>query len=363
MFYNLLYPLTEHVPLFNLFQYLTVRAGGAMVTAFVLSLLVGPWLIQKFRTLQVHFKTVRENLPENHAATKTGTPSMGGVLIWGTLMGSVLLWGDWKNAYLWLTIAAVTGFGLIGFADDFLKMTQIRKGGVPGKVRLLCGGLIAAAAIYIFGEVLDTPRAYDVFIPFLKDVVIPLGTCGYILFGTLVIVGAANAVNLTDGLDGLASGTSVIAAGSFALIAYIVGRVDFTEYLFVHYVPGAGELMVFCAALAGACLGFLWFNAPPARIFMGDTGSLVLGSSLGMVAVITKHEIVLAIIGGVFVIEALSVMLQVASFKLRKKRIFRMAPLHHHYEKAGLPESTIVVRAWIIAFFFALVGLASFKLR
>lgn len=363
MFYHLLFPLTEQFPIFNLFQYLTVRAGGAMFTAFIFSLLFGPWLIQKFRTLQVHFKTVRENLPANHAATKTGTPSMGGVLIWGTLMASLLLWGDWANGYLWLTVAVVTGFGLIGFADDFLKMTQIRRGGVPGRVRLVCGALIAALAIYVFGEVMDTPRAYDVFVPFLKDVVLPLGVAGYILFGTLVIVGAANAVNLTDGLDGLASGTSVIAAGSFAVIAYIVGRVDFTEYLLVHYVPGAGELMVFCSALVGACLGFLWFNAPPARIFMGDTGSLVLGSSLGMVAIITKHEIILAIIGGLFVAEAVSVMLQVASFKTTGKRIFRMAPLHHHYEQKGVPESTIVVRFWVIAFFLALIGLASFKLR
>lgn len=358
-----LQPLAEDYQIFNLLNYLTVRAGGALITAFLLSVFFGPKLIEKFRQMQVHFKTVRDNLPENHAKSKVGTPSLGGVLMWLALISSLALWADWRNALLLITVFVATGFALIGFADDYLKLSLMRRGGVPGKVRLLCGAIIAALAIYMYGEVLQAEGAYDVYVPFLKDVMLPLGLGLYILFGTVVVVGAANAVNLTDGLDGLATGPSIMVAGSFALIAYIVGRVDFTDYLLVQYIPGAGELAVYLAALIGACMGFLWFNAPPAKIFMGDTGSLLLGGSFGIVAILTKHEILLAIIGGLFVLETVSVMLQVASFKLTGKRIFLMAPLHHHYEKKGLPETTIVIRFWIVAFIFALIGLASFKLR
>ena len=363
MFYNLLYPLAGQVQVFNLFQYITVRAAGALATSLILSLLLGPLMIRRFKEMQKHYKTVREDLPSRHAETKTGTPSMGGVLIFGSLATSTLLWADWRNAYVWLTLGVVTVFAAVGFMDDFLKMSRIRPKGVPGKVRLLIGALTAAGAVYVFGQVLDAPRAYDVFLPFLKGAAVPLGLWGFLIFGPLVVVGSANAVNLTDGLDGLATVPALIVAASFAMIAYIVGRADFTEYLYVHYVPGAAELTIFCAALVGSCLGFLWFNAPPAQIFMGDTGSLTLGSALGMVAVVTKNEVVLAIVGGLFVVETLSVMIQVASFKLTGRRVFRMAPLHHHFEQLGWPESTIVVRFWIISIIMALIGLATFKLR
>ena len=363
MFYNLLYPLAEQFPIFNLFQYITVRAGGAMVTTLLLTLFFGPKIIRKFREMQRHYKTVREDLPERHAKTKVGTPSMGGVMIYGSMLISTLLWADLTNMYIWLALGTVTAYATIGFIDDFLKMSQIRKGGVPGKIRLLAGILVSLGVIYVFGQVLEAPKAYDVFIPFVKNYAMPLGMMGFMVFGTLVIVGTANAVNLTDGLDGLATVPALIAAGSFAAIAYVVGRADFTEYIYIHYIPGAAELTIFCAAIVGACLGFLWFNAPPASIFMGDTGSLTLGSSLGVVAVLTKHELVLAIIGGVFVLETLSVMIQVFSFKVFGRRVFLMAPLHHHFEQKGWAESQIVIRFWIIAILFALVGLATLKLR
>lgn len=363
MLYNLLFPLAEQIPVFNLFQYITVRAGGALVTAFVLSLIVGPKMIARFRELQVGYQTVREDLPEQHAATKTGTPSMGGVMIYATIALATLLWADVTNPYVWLTLGAVTAFALVGFWDDFLKMSGRRRQGLPGRWRLFMGLLVSLVVVYVFGEVLAAPGAYDVFIPFLKDVSVPLGLWGFAVFGFFVIVGTTNAVNLTDGLDGLATVPALIAASAFALIAYIVGRADFTEYLYVHHVPGAAELTIFCAAIVGACMGFLWFNAPPARIFMGDTGSLTLGSSLGVVAVLTKHELQLAIIGGLFVIEALSSIIQVASFKMTGRRVFLMAPIHHHFEKKGWPETRIVIRFWIIAILFALIGLATLKLR
>ena len=363
MFYNVLYPLAEQFPIFNLFQYITVRAAGAMVTTLVLTLFFGPRIITKFKELQRHYKTVREDLPERHAQTKTGTPSMGGVMIYGSLVIATLLWADLKNTYVWLALGAVTAYAAIGFADDFLKMSRLRPKGVPGRVRLLAGIVVSVGVIYVFGQVLEAPKAYDVFIPFIKNFALPLGLLGFMAFGTLVIVGTANAVNITDGLDGLATVPAMIAAGSFAVIAYVVGRADFTEYLYIHYIPGAAELTIFCAALVGACLGFLWFNAPPARIFMGDTGSLTLGSALGVVAVLTKHELVLALIGGVFVVETLSVIIQVFSFKVFGRRVFLMAPLHHHFEQKGWAESQIVIRFWIIAILFALVGLATLKLR
>jgi phospho-N-acetylmuramoyl-pentapeptide-transferase len=363
MLYNLLPPLAEHAQFFNLFKYITVRAGGALATALFLSLLFGPMLIRSFARIQHHYKTVRDDLPARHAATKTGTPTMGGVLILGSLVASTLLWADVTNLYVLLTLGVVVAFGAIGFLDDWLKITLKRRGGLPGKVRLLAETLVALAALYGVALLVGSDTLYTLFVPFFKTVALPLGVMGFVLFGALVVVGSANAVNLTDGLDGLATVPAMIAAGSFGLIAYIVGRVDFSSYLLVPYVPGVGELTVFCAALVGSCLGFLWFNAPPARIFMGDTGSLALGAALGMVAVLTKHELVLAIIGGIFVLETVSVMVQVASFKLTGKRVFRMAPIHHHFEQKGWAESTIVIRFWIISLVLALVGLASFKLR
>lgn len=363
MFYNLLFPLADQFPIFNLFQYITVRAGAALVTALLLSLVIGPKMIRTFKRLQVNHKTVRDDLPERHAETKTGTPSMGGVMIYGTIAVSTLLWADLTNVYVWLVLGTVTAFGLMGFADDFLKMTGRRPQGLPGKWRLFTGLIISLCVVYVFGEVLAAPEAYSVFIPFLKDVSIPLEFWAFAVFGFFVIVGTTNAVNLTDGLDGLATVPALIAAGAFGLIAYIVGRADFTQYLYIHHVPGTAELTIFCAAIVGACLGFLWYNAPPAKIFMGDTGSLTLGSSLGVVAVLTKHELQLAIIGGLFVIEALSSILQVASYKMTRKRIFLMAPLHHHFEKKGWPETQIVIRFWIVAIIFALIGLSTLKLR
>ncbi|MBI1364034.1 MAG: phospho-N-acetylmuramoyl-pentapeptide-transferase [Proteobacteria bacterium] len=363
MLYNLLTPLADQIQFFNLFKYITVRCGGALATALFVSLLVGPALIRHFARIQHHYKTVRDDLPARHAETKTGTPTMGGVLILGTLLLSTLLWADMTNLYVLLTLCVVAAFGLIGFVDDWLKITLKRRGGLPGRVRLGAEAVVAILALYGVSLVLGTAALYTLFIPFFKTLALPLGVWGFLAFGSLVIVGSANAVNLTDGLDGLATVPAMIAAGSFALIAYIVGRVDFSAYLLVQYVPGVGELAVFCAALVGSCLGFLWFNAPPARIFMGDTGSLAMGAALGMVAVLTKHELVLAIIGGIFVLETVSVMVQVTSFKLTGRRVFRMAPLHHHFEQKGWAESTIVIRFWIISLILALVGLASFKLR
>ena len=363
MLYNFLFPFADQYQIFNLFQYITVRAGGALITALLLSLMVGPHMIAYFRKMQKNYKTVREDLPERHAATKTGTPSMGGVMIYGTIALATLLWADLRNGYIWLTLGAITAFALIGFWDDFLKMSGRRRQGLSGRWRLFMGLVVSLVVVYVSGEILATPQAYHVFLPFVKDVDVHLGMWGYAVFGFFVIVGTTNAVNLTDGLDGLATVPVMIAAATFGLIAYTVGRVDFTEYLYVQHVPGSAELTIFCMAVVGACLGFLWFNAPPAQIFMGDTGSLTLGSSLGVVAVLTKHEIQLAIIGGLFVIEAASSLLQVASFKMTGRRIFLMAPLHHHFEKKGWPETQIVIRFWIVAILFALIGLATLKLR
>ena len=363
MFYNFLYPMAEQFPLLNIFQYITVRSGGALVTALLLSLLFGPWMIAHFKKMQVHYKTVREDLPERHAETKTGTPSMGGVMIYGTIAVATLLWADLTNGYVWLTLGAVTAFALTGFWDDFLKMSGRRRQGLAGKWRLFIGLVVSLAVVFVLGEVLAAPQAYNVFVPFVKEMSLPLGLWGFSVFGFFVIVGTTNAVNLTDGLDGLATVPALIAAGTFGLIAYIVGRADFTDYLYVQHVPGTAELTIFCMAVVGACLGFLWFNAPPAQIFMGDTGSLTLGSSLGVMAVLTKHELHLAIIGGLFVIEALSSIVQVASYKTTGRRVFLMAPLHHHFEKKGWPETQIVIRFWIVAILFALIGLATLKLR
>lgn len=366
MFYNLLYPLHEQFQLFNLFQYITVRAGGALFTALVLSWLIGPGLIDRFRSFQHKhkFKTVRDHMVAEHVVAKQGTPTMGGVLILGTLVTSTLLWADMTNAYVLVTLLVVLGFGIMGFIDDYLSVTGIRKGGMPGRVRLLIGAAIALTAAFIVQYIHQGPQPHDLFVPYLKNVVLPLGLYGFLTFSVLVVVGSANGVNLTDGLDGLATVPAMLVALSFAAIAYIVGRTDFTGYLGVYYVPGVGELAVFCAALVGACLGFLWFNAPPARIFMGDTGSLAMGAGLGIIAVMLKMELVLAIVGGIFVLETLSVMLQVSYFKMTKgKRLFKMAPLHHHFERSGWAESTIVIRFWIISIVFALIGLSSLKLR
>ncbi|MFZ2587837.1 MAG: phospho-N-acetylmuramoyl-pentapeptide-transferase [Alphaproteobacteria bacterium] len=360
MFYHVLYPLHEYVSVLNLFQYITVRAGGAMLTAFFMWLWLGPWVIGHFRIWQKGGDTVKDILPH---MGKQGTPTMGGVLVIGTLVVSTLLWANLFNPYIWLLMFVVLAFFGLGLADDWCKITRRWKRGVPGKVRLLVGSMTSAAFVLGYLHVAPPDVGTLVVFPFLKNWIVAAGTTGLVLFGVFVIVGSANAVNLTDGLDGLVSIPAVIVAVTLAILAYIMGRVDFTEYLHLPYIPGAGEVTIMLAALAGAMLGFLWFNAPPARIFLGDTGSLPVGALLGASAVLMKQEFALAIIGGLFVMETVSVMLQVASFKLTGKRMFKMAPLHHHFEQHGWPESTIVVRFWIISVILALVGLATLKVR
>lgn len=361
MFYNFIYPYADAWSFLNVFQYLTVRSGAALATSFFLSVFLFPWFIEKLKTVQVGRKTVRDDHPEGTTSSKQGTPSMGGMMIVATLIGSTLLWGNLASPYVWLLISTVLGFSAIGFVDDLLSLKGVKRG-IPGKLRLLLEALIVIAvsvAILNIGSD-DTTNLY---LPFFKDIAFDLGVFGFVMFSTLVVVGSANAVNITDGLDGLVSVPAAVVAGSFALLAYIVGRTDFTSYLHIPYVAGAGEVAVFCSALAGSMLGFLWYNAPPARIFMGDTGSLAVGSALGTSAIILKQEVLLAIIGGLFVIETFSVIIQVLSFKLTGKRVFRMAPIHHHFEHKGWPESTIVVRFWIISIILALIGLATLKLR
>ena len=362
MLYNLLYPLVHDFALFNLFKYLTFRSGGAVLTSLVMTFATGPAIIRWLKSKQREGQPIREDGPESHLLTKKGTPTMGGVMILLSVVTSTILWADMTKHYVWIVLFVTIGYGLVGFGDDYLKLTKRNSKGLPGKLKLLLQftiGLIAAIWIH---EVAPENMSTHLAVPFFKDVLINLGVF-YFIFVMLVMVGASNAVNLTDGLDGLAIVPIMITAGCFALIAYLVGNKDFALYLQLHHVPNSSELAVFCAALVGASLGFLWFNAPPAQVFMGDTGSLAFGGSLGVVSVITKHELVLAIIGGLFVAEAVSVILQVASFKLTGKRIFRMAPLHHHFEKLGWKEPTIVIRFWIIASIMALIGLSTLKLR
>tara|TARA_Y100000588_G_C14262694_1_gene928356 strand:+ start:464 stop:1549 length:1086 start_codon:yes stop_codon:yes gene_type:complete len=359
--YNYLFPLADDYQIFNLFRYLTFRTGGAVITALVLSFLIGPRMIDWLRMRQQGGQPIRGDGPETHFAKK-GTPTMGGLMILVALIGSTLLWADIQNPYIWLVLAITASFGLIGFVDDFLKLRNRNSSGLPSLIKLLLQIIVAlcvAVAIYS----IDEPAVrLGLSIPFLKDILIQLGWF-FFPFSVLVIVGASNAVNLTDGLDGLAIVPVMIASGCFALISYLVGNAVFSNYLQIHHVVGTGELAVFCGAMIGAGLGFLWFNAPPAMVFMGDTGSLSLGGALGAISVITKHELVLSIIGGLFVLETVSVIVQVISFKFTGKRIFRMAPLHHHFEKKGWAESTVVIRFWIIAVILALIGLSTLKLR
>ena len=355
-----LHTLSDGGDFFNLFRYITFRAGGAFFTALVIGFLFGRPLINLLRRMGGE-QPIYEDAPERHQ-TKAGTPTMGGVLILGALVASVLLWARLDNAFVLAVMAVTLGFGLIGFADDYQKVTKSDNKGLSGKLRLLIGFLIALAASWFMVSHQPEPLQNQIAMPVLKDALLYAGVF-FIPFAMLVIVGSANAVNLTDGLDGLAIMPVMIAAGSLGIIAYVVGRTDFTEYLGVHYVPGTGEIVVITSAIIGAGLGFLWYNAPPAMVFMGDTGSLALGGCLGAIAVATKHEIVWAVIGGLFVLEAVSVIVQVASFKLTGKRVFRMAPIHHHFEQKGWAEPTVVIRFWIIAVILALIGLASLKLR
>ncbi len=362
MLYPLLFPLANQFQAFNLFRYITFRSGGAVVTALLISFIAGPRIIAWLRSKQGDGQPIRTDGPESHLVRKKGTPTMGGVLILLALTVSTLLWADLTNPYVWIVLLVTAGFGLIGFFDDYAKLSRRSHRGLPGRLKLLLEALLAAIACAVLAYIMPPSLAHTVAVPFFKNALLNLHWL-FLPFGIFVVTGASNAVNLTDGLDGLAIGPAMIAAGCFGFIAYLVGNAIFANYLQLHHVPGAGELAVFCAAMVGASLGFLWFNAPPASVFMGDTGSLSIGGALGAIRIITKHEIVLAIIGGLFVLEAVSVIMQVASFKLTGRRVFRMAPLHHHFEQKGWEEPTIVIRFWIIASILAIAGLSTLKLR
>ncbi|MBI1238426.1 MAG: phospho-N-acetylmuramoyl-pentapeptide-transferase [Alphaproteobacteria bacterium] len=355
-------PLADEYQIFNLFRYITFRTGGAIMTALAIGLIFGPALINWLRLKQGKGQPIRDDGPETHLLTKRGTPTMGGFLILISLFVATLLWANLENPYVWAVLFVTAGYGLIGFYDDYMKVTKQSSKGVGGKVKLVLEFAIAVAATWWIMQFQPAGLSGMVAVPVFKEFLLPLGIA-FLAFGCLVIVGASNAVNLTDGLDGLAIVPVMIAAAAFALISYLVGNAVFAEYLQIHFIPGTGEIAIFGGALLGAGLAFLWFNAPPAMVFMGDTGSLALGGALGAIAVATKHEIVLAIVGGLFVMEAVSVIVQVASFQLTGKRVFLMAPIHHHYEKLGWKEPTIVIRFWIVAVVLALVGLATLKLR
>ena len=361
MLYNLLFPLAEQFPLLNVFKYLTFRTGGAVLTAMLICFSIGPGFIRWLRSKQGAGQPIRSDGPESHFKKK-GTPTMGGLMIIFSVILSTLLWVDIFNPYVWVVLFVFGGFGLIGFADDYAKLTKSSHNGISGRMRLTLEIAIALAAVAAVVLLTGQPLGSSLAFPFFKNLLIDLGWF-FVPFGILVVVGSANAVNLTDGLDGLAIGPIMISALCFGLISYLVGNAVFANYLQIHFVKDVGEIAIFCGALLGAGLGFLWFNAPPAAVFMGDTGSLSMGGALGIIAVMVKHEIVLMIIGGLFVIETLSVIIQVISFKTRGKRVFKMAPLHHHFEKMGWPETTVVVRFWIISIIFALIGLSTLKLR
>lgn len=341
----------------NLIRYQTFRAGACAATAMIIGLIIGPRFINMLRVRQGKGQPIREDGPQTHLA-KRGTPTMGGLMILISLVVSMLLWMDLTNPFVWACLAVTVGFGTIGFLDDYDKVKKRSHAGVPGRVRLLMEFVVAGIAAWIIVSQIST----NLYVPFLSGRAIPLGPFYYV-FAAVVIVGAGNAVNLTDGLDGLATMPVIIAAGAFAIIAYLAGRVDFATYLGIPHVPKAGELAILCTGIMGAGLAFLWFNAPPAAVFMGDTGSLALGGALGAIAVASHHEIVLAVVGGLFVMEAASVIIQVFWFKRTGRRIFRMAPIHHHFEQKGWKEETVVIRFWIISIVLAGIGLATLKLR
>ncbi|WP_088343452.1 MULTISPECIES: phospho-N-acetylmuramoyl-pentapeptide-transferase [Rhodomicrobium] len=357
----LLGALGDHAPLFNVFRYITFRTGGAIMTALMVVFLFGPALINLMRLRQGKGQPIRSDGPKSHLS-KAGTPTMGGLMILLGVGVATILWANLSNKLVWVVLAVTLSYGLIGFYDDYLKVTKRSTDGFPGKVRFGLEVAIAAIATYSIMKISTPETSTMLAVPFFKALMIDLGPF-FLLLGIFVIAGSGNAVNLTDGLDGLAIVPVMIAAATFGVIAYLAGNKMFADYLQIHPVAGAGELAVICGALVGAGLGFLWFNAPPAMIFMGDTGSLALGGTLGAIAVAIKHEIVLAIVGGLFVLETASVIVQVMSFKLTGKRVFRMAPLHHHFEQKGWAEATVVVRFWIIAVVLALIGLSTLKLR
>jgi phospho-N-acetylmuramoyl-pentapeptide-transferase len=353
---------SDTLSVLNIFRYLTVRTGGATVTALIFVFWLGPTIIALLRVKQGKGQPIRADGPASHLLTKKGTPTMGGLMILSGVLVGILLWGNLNNAYVWIVLSVTIGFGLVGFYDDYLKVTKQTHSGFAGRARLLVEALIAGAACFAFANLGRQPFSTSLTFPLFKELIIDLGWF-FVVFGAFIIVGAGNAVNLTDGLDGLAIGPVMIAAASFGFIAYLAGNALYADYLQIHFVSGTGELAVLCGAVIGAGLGFLWFNAPPASIFMGDTGSLALGGMIGSVAVATKHEVALAIIGGLFVLEAVSVIVQVVSFRLTGKRVFKMAPLHHHFEQLGWTEPQIVIRFWIISIVLALAGLSTLKLR
>lgn len=364
MFYNFIYlNFAEHASgMLNLLKYITFRSGAALTTSFLLVVILGPIVIRKFSLWQADLKTIRDHLP--HQA-KVGTPSMGGVLIIGSMLISTLMWANLMTPYIWICIVVIFLFSCIGFVDDYLSMTKKRNGGIPGAIRLAMQFSITTVALLVAQYFHNGDHFSDItFIPFLKDFVISLNIMIFCLFASLVCVGTANGVNLTDGLDGLAVFPSIVVAAGFAGLAYIIGRSDFTDYLSLYYIPQASELAILGASLVGAGLGFLWYNAHPAKIFMGDVGSLGIGATLGMLAVLTKLEFLLVIMGGIFVAESLSVILQVGYYKISGgKRLFKMAPLHHHFEKGGVPETTIVTRFWIVSILLLIIAFAVLKVR
>ena len=361
MLYNFFSSFTENYSFLNVFIYITFRTGLSVVTSFLIVFIIGEPLIRIFKKNQIS-GPIRQDGPIDHIIKKSGTPTMGGIIIiLGILLGT-FLWADLNNIYILTVIFVSISLGILGFVDDLLKIKQKNSRGLNSKLKLLGQIIISIVAIYILSKYSDHQYLNNLYFPFFKNLILPMGIF-FIPFTIFVIVGASNAVNLTDGLDGLATVPIMLVALSYTLISYVVGNTIFAEYLKIPYVQNAGELSIFCGAIFGSCLGFLWYNAPPAKIFMGDTGSLSLGGSLAVVAIVVKHEIVLAIIGGLFVLETVSVIIQVISFKLTGRRVFMMAPIHHHFEKKGWPESTIVIRFWIIAIILALIGLATLKLR
>ena len=361
MLYSFFASLVDQYSFLNVFKYITVRIGFSVITSFLIVFLIGEPLINLFAKKQIS-GPIRRDGPIDHIIKKTGTPTMGGLIILlGIVLGTVL-WSDLSNIYVLTVVFVSIGLGILGFLDDLLKIKQKNSRGLPSKIKFLGQIIIGLVAIFILIEFSDHQYLNNLYFPFFKNLILPLGIF-FIPFALIVIVGSSNAVNLTDGLDGLATVPVMLVALSFTLISYVVGNAIISEYLFIPYIANTGELSIFCGAIFGSCLGFLWYNAPPAKIFMGDTGSLSLGGSLAAVAIIVKHEIVLAIIGGLFVLETVSVIIQVLSFKLTGKRVFMMAPIHHHFEKKGWAESTVVIRFWIIAIILALIGLATLKLR
>jgi phospho-N-acetylmuramoyl-pentapeptide-transferase len=363
MVYGLLQWWIQDVSWLNILRYITFRSGAAWLTATLISLFFMPWMIRRIRTLYADGQPIRDDGPESHLQTKRGTPTMGGLMILGSSLISIGLWGDWQSPYLWIATLSFVGFGLIGWLDDIAKVRKRNSRGISGRGKLLGQSLLALMIAITGWSVMPPEFQQHLALPFLKGWYWNMGWL-FVPWVVLVIVGSSNAVNLTDGLDGLAVVPVMMALSCFGLFSYLTGHAVFAEYLHLHTLPGSGEMAVLCGAALGGCLGFLWYNAQPAEIFMGDTGSLALGGLLGTLAVLTKHEIVLAVVGGVFVMEALSVILQVGYFKWTKgRRLFRMAPLHHHFEKMGWPESKVVVRFWILSVMFALCGLATLKIR